>query len=198
MQNPDDNSDWQELLSSGEKHAFNVVYTKLFAEVYHYAKKIVRNTHVAEDITTESFVKLWEIFSRISGVNAARAFLFTATRNACLNAIRSEIRASNRERIFSDQLEDMEDNADITGKVFQFIFNEVEKLPPQEKNVFKLSYLEGKTNEEIAALLDINNQSVRNYKARALKTLRNVCKESNVYSFLLLFTQFQSFVEIPL
>jgi DNA-binding CsgD family transcriptional regulator len=35
-----------------------------------------------------------------------------------------------------------------------------------------MAYLDGMSNSEIAAALDINNQSVRNYKLRAVKTLR--------------------------
>jgi RNA polymerase sigma-70 factor (ECF subfamily) len=61
---------------------------------------------------------------------------------------------------------------DITAATYKYIIDQIDQLPEQMKKVFKMSYIEGLTNEEIAQSLKINNQSVRNHKARALKILR--------------------------
>jgi len=58
------------------------------------------------------------------------------------------------------------------AELLQRIYEEIEKLPKKCRQVFKLAYLDGLSNEEIAELLHINYQSVKNQKVRALKILR--------------------------
>lgn len=169
--------------------AFSFVYERNFAMVYHYAKKLLDDGQEAEDVTSESFVKLWERFAQFTSISAAHSFLMTSTKNACLNRIKLNKRAKEREAFFASLQESLGDftaKEEITGSIYQYIFDEIEKLPSREKKVFKLSYLESKSNEEIAALLNINNQSVRNYKARALKSLRKVFQHKDVLAVFLI------------
>ena len=44
------------------------------------------------------------------------------------------------------------------------LYDAINKLPDQAKKVIILSYLEGKSNQEIADALQINLQTVKNYK----------------------------------
>jgi len=171
-----------------EREAFETVYRTHYISIYHFAKKFVRDAQVAEDITTEAFLKLWERFSKFSNPQTMKSFLFTVAHNACINHARGEQRLAAREAEFShlyvadagDRLAEEE----IRGRVYQHIYAEIEKLPAQEKRVFKMAYVEGLSNEEIAAQLGINNQSVRNHKARALKTLRLSLLGKNIFAFL--------------
>jgi len=173
---------------TGRGKAFADVYQKHFALVYHYAKKILDDAGEAEDIASESFVKLWEQFSVFDDEAAMRSYLITVTRNACLNRIKLNKRARDREALFASS-DQADDNAvtreEVTGRIYQYIYDEIEKLPAQEKKVFKMSYLEGKSNEMIATLLQINNQSVRNHKARALKALRKVLHQKDIWPVFL-------------
>jgi len=176
-------ADWLLLKQSDSPKAFSVIYQRHFALVYHYAKKMLENAQEAEDVTSESFVKLWEGFTQFTSAAAVKSFLLAITKNACLNRIKLHKNARDREVFFASLQDTMEDGPgkeEITGIIYQYIFDEIEKLPPREKQIFKWSYLEGKNNEEIAVLLNINNQSVRNYKARALKSLRKVFLHKDV------------------
>jgi len=61
---------------------------------------------------------------------------------------------------------------DVKTLVLKAIHKEIEKLPRSCRQVFKMAYLEGLSNSQIAETLSINNQSVRNHKLRAIKILR--------------------------
>jgi RNA polymerase sigma-70 factor (family 1) len=174
-------------IASGDKDAFAVIYQQHFAAAYHFAKRFVTDTQTAEDITTEAFVKLWERFSQFSSLSGIKSFLFTSIKNACINHARSAKRTTKRESEFTYLLNGHDEpQENITGEVYQHIYNEIEKLPSQEKRVFKMAYLEGLSNEAIAQELGINNQSVRNHKTRALKTLRNTLSEKDLYALFML------------
>jgi RNA polymerase sigma-70 factor (family 1) len=170
------------------KDAFN----SNFAWLYSYSKKMVQNDQVAEDITIESFSKLWERLDGFSNKNAIRSFLTLTARNACLNYIRDNAKRHTRQQDFlylvETETSSYEDNLKMTANIFQLIYNEVEKLSPQLQTVFKLAYFEGLSNDEIAAQLHISNQSVRNDKSRALKQLRMAFYGKDLLPlFLLLF-----------
>ena len=188
----DSNDNEHELLkmvATGSREAFEVIYKMHFIAVYHFAKRFVSDTQIAEDITSESFLKLWERFNHFNSLHGIKSFLFTSAKNACINQNRSYQRVQAREQEFAylSSTENVDPfDAEIKAKVYQHIYNEIEKLPEQEKKVFKMAYLQGMNNEEIAEKLGINNQSVRNYKARALKKLRLIFKDKVVYAYFLI------------
>ncbi|MES1160647.1 MAG: sigma factor-like helix-turn-helix DNA-binding protein, partial [Bacteroidota bacterium] len=69
---------------------------------------------------------------------------------------------------------------DLKAEVLKSIHKEIENLPRSCGNVFKMAYLEGMSNSEIAETLQINNQSVRNHKQRAIKLLRLALLNRNI------------------
>lgn len=73
----------------------------------------------------------------------------------------------------------------IEGQLFSRIHEEIEKLPPHVREVFKLSYIEGLKNAEIAKTLGIKDASVRVRKAEALRMLRIVFNDIDLTIFLL-------------
>lgn len=177
------------LIASGSKEAFEIIYKKNFISVFYFANRFVADKQAAEDITTEIFLKLWERLSNFNNLQSIKSFLLTSVKNACINYNRSDKRALTRNQEFnyltSVDNDDEPFDEDVTGRIYQYIFDEIEKLPTQLKKVFKMAYLEGMSNEQIAKELDINNQSVRNHKVRALKALRGILSDKDVYAYFL-------------
>ncbi len=165
-------------LADGNPLAFKVIFDRYFISGFYFAKHFVTHTQAAEDITTETFLKCWEKCSDFENIHKLQSFLHINTRNACINALHSEKRQTESEKQLSYLLthtgkEGMKQQ-ELTARIYQYVYEEIEKLPAQEKNIFKLAYIDGLSNEEIARQLGINNQSVRNYKTRPLKTMRMV------------------------
>jgi RNA polymerase sigma-70 factor (ECF subfamily) len=130
----------------------------------------------AEDLTADVFVKLWKLRANLQTIKNIEAFLYITGRNACLDFLRHIQRQNMRQKdLIYTLLQEPEEGVldeDVKTLVLQAIHAAIEKLPRSTRNVFKMAYLDGMSNSEIAAALDINNQSVRNYKLRAVKTLR--------------------------
>ncbi len=79
----------------------------------------------------------------------------------------------------------------IPSIVYQYIYDEIEKLPEPTRKIFKMAYVDGLSNEEISLALGLTNASVRNYKTRALKTLRMALLQKDMFAFLLSFFLFK-------
>ncbi|HJU45239.1 MAG TPA: sigma-70 family RNA polymerase sigma factor [Chitinophagaceae bacterium] len=164
-------------MASGEEKAFAEVYRTYFDPVYYYARRFLDNDQDAEDIASTVFQKLWvhrgEPFESVTHL---KAFLYAITRNDCLNHIKLLKRRTERELEVIRRLEGWEEDAfashEFIAEMMKQVDMAIESLPPQAARIFKLAYLEGKNNHEIAAMLDINEHTVRNQKSHALRLLR--------------------------
>ncbi|MET7000367.1 RNA polymerase sigma factor [Chitinophaga defluvii] len=183
-------------LRKGDKAAFEIFYHQEYITVLYTAQRFVADIQAAEDLTTEVFLKLWERLSNFDSLPAMRSFLFVSIKNACLNYLRSEKRASAQYQELSYLLEQDSSegiaNQQLMAAIYRYLYEEIEKLPPQLKRVFKMAYIGGLSNEAIAAELGINNQSVRNDKSRALKQLRLASESWDLFGLLLLCLKIKS------
>jgi len=170
---------------NGDERACRLLYTQFYRSVCYFVKNIVDNIDQAEDITSESFIKLWAYRETMVSVSQVKSFLYTSSRNAALNYLKA-LRVRSRSQ--DDLVRTMESSAEqdhfmarmIKAQLLQHIYDEIERLPPQLHAVFKLLYVEGLTTKEIATQLDIREQSVRNAKTKALAILRHTLTKSNV------------------
>jgi RNA polymerase sigma-70 factor (ECF subfamily) len=162
--------------SQGDSVAFTAIYNRYYSRLYYFVKKFVPEREDAEDITADIFAKLWKMRHNLHTIKNIEAFLYITGRNACLDFLRHIQRRNLRQKellytLLQQSGEGVLDE-DIKTRVLQTIYAEIENLPRSTRQVFKMAYLEGMSNGDIAAALSINNQSVRNYKLRAVKLLR--------------------------
>jgi len=174
-------------LAAGEQSAFQFLFHQHYKALCYFANSIVQDTQEAEDLVQESFSKLWHKRADFQSASAIKAFLFIATKNACLNFLKSRERLTLREKEFTY----LQSHADAgfdplvaETEIITHLYNEIEALPGQCKRIFKMSYLEGKKNDEIADALQISYNTVRAQKLRALKLIRSSLLKKNMLPML--------------
>lgn len=168
----------------GDAGAFSAIYNKYFHTLYSFVRKFIPEKEDAEDITAEIFLKLWRLRANLESIKNIEAFLYITARNACLDFLRHMKRQSEREKellyMLLQQPADSLLEDDVKTEVLKAIHQEIFRLPESCRRVFEMAYMEGRSNEEIAAVLKINNQSVRNHKQRAIKLLRLTLLNRNI------------------
>ena len=125
-----------------------------------------------------------------------KAFLFVAVRNACIDHLRKMKRRNKSTLEFeylSKRHEQFYETELIASKVLQLIYAEVELLPHQCKQVFKLIFIDNKSTSDIAIEMAISPQTVLNQKAKALQKLRLALQKEGLYSSMELFYCFLLF-----
>jgi RNA polymerase sigma-70 factor (ECF subfamily) len=173
----------------GNSRAYTAIYNLCSPATYYFARRFVNDREVAEDITADAFIKLYRLQGNFDSLPGIQAFLRVTTRNACLNHLR-DVKARDMQKqnlvylLSQDQAEESPLDQ-YQAQLLQRIYEEVEKLPKKCKQVFQLAYIDGLKNEEIAGMLGINYQSVKNQKARALKILRLTLTRGFMATFLL-------------
>jgi RNA polymerase sigma-70 factor (ECF subfamily) len=155
-----------------------------FEKVFHlfhpalcfFARRLVNDAAIAEDIVTDVFVKFWEKRSDFNTVYSVKAFLYISTRNACLNhnhkvQYQSRIRENIRQQ--SNEIEVNELNEVIHAQVVHQVYNIVNDLPEKCKEVMLLSYSKGLDCHEIARRMRLSVHTVRNQKNRGVHLIKN-------------------------
>ena len=173
----------------GSKEAFAEVYNAHYSRLYAFIKKLVDDKEEAQDITTETFVKLWKLHANFNTAENIKAFLYITARNACMDFLRYRQRQiTNKQEFNYVQLQQegtvSTSNDEIKTLVLQHIHNEIENLPAQCKRIFKMAWLDGRKNAEIAFAMNLTEQTIRNQKARAVKILRLALANYNIELFV--------------
>lgn len=159
----------------GEEKATKLLFDSFFKPLCFFGEQILADRHAAEDIATESFLKLLDRRADFAGMAEMRSFLFVVAKNACIDFLRKNrhsIPAGNQLGPISQWDEHSVDREILVAKVLQIIYAEIEILPKQCKRVFRSIFIEGKTTYTIAQEMEISPQTVLNQKSKALQMLR--------------------------
>lgn len=160
-------------------------FRKLFDDYYNplcnFAKSILHDSSRAQDAVQDVYVSLW-IKRRSLDHSNLKSYLFTSTRNKCIEILRSQaldlkMRTENQRRIemSSSLIIDEEANKYLLKEK---LYNSIRQLPPKCQEVFSLSKLNGLTYSEIADRLDISVKTVENQMGRALRLLREIIADN--------------------
>lgn len=171
-----DGLDIADKLRKGNTHALQAIHCLFYPALRNFATNLLRDSQAAEDILTEVFVMLWQKHADFDSLSNIKAFLFISTRNACINYVKKQKRDSlwkdELSIYLSDDREEFVLNEMIRAEILQQIYEEVESLPAQCRMIFKMSFMEGFTNPQIAEKLNISLSTVKNHKVKALYLLR--------------------------
>lgn len=164
-------------LKVDDENALAIVYQKYSKKIFDSAVFILKDTGWSEDIVQEVFIKFWKSRTLLNESLPIWPFLYTLTKRETLNKLKS-IKSSKV--AFELLLKHSEISADTVNKKIEdkeaalHIYKQLSKLSPQQQIVFKLSKIDGISQQEIADELHISKNTVKNHMAQAVKFLRKV------------------------
>ncbi|NQX42305.1 RNA polymerase sigma-70 factor, ECF subfamily [Pedobacter steynii] len=170
-----------------EEH-FNNMYRTYFQALCFFSLKMVGDVETAKDVVEEVFTKLILSKREFNETDNARAWLYTAVRNASLDYLKQNKHAKERQFEFSLTWKD-EGSYDfelVRAEVLRKILVEIKELPGHSGKIIEMSYFEGMKNEDIAATLGLSEKTVRNLKSTGIATLKSKIPLDLFLMFLLL------------
>lgn len=155
--------------------SFETLFANHYAKLCYFAMRIVKNGDDAKDIVQETFVNYWNSKDQLALSPAAvNSFLYSSVKNACLNKLRRQ----KLENLFlnKQELNPSEEAVALNLMIRSEVVNEIHKaittLPDGCQKVFRMGYLEGLKNPQIAIELGISVNTVKTQKKRGLQLLR--------------------------
>lgn len=155
--------------------SFEELFRDNYAKLCHFAIQFLKDDDTAKDIVQEVFVTYWNMPDKPAydaiGVNS---FLYSSVRNACLNKLR---RQKLEQGFLNEQDADpAEDavalNSMIRSEVIAELHKVITTLPDNCQKIFRMGYLEGLKNPQIANELGISINTVKTQKKRGMQLLK--------------------------
>jgi RNA polymerase sigma-70 factor (ECF subfamily) len=159
---------------NGDLLAFERLYRDNERKVFALCLRMSSDAALAEELTQEVFVRAWRKLGTFRGESAFSSWLYPMTVNVALSERRSRRRRDARIVATEDpaQLE-RAPRAPRPEAGFD-LEKALATLPPGARAVFVLHDVEGRTHEEIAALLNLASGTSKAQLHRARRLLREV------------------------
>jgi len=170
------------------------LFRKYYARLVHFACQFSKDRESAEDIVQEAFIKYWDLKNQLATEEAAvKSFLYTAVKNASLNAVRhlKVVDSFAAQAQVSEVEEETAIHAIIRSEVLGELHNAIASLPESCQKVSRMGFLEGMKNHEIAQELGVSINTVKTQKKRGLELLRNRLKPEVISLLLILLSSNQ-------
>lgn len=163
------------LLKKDDERAFTAIYGRYAGSLTGFASAKLYSLEDSRDLIHDLFVKLWEERKQLQIDRNLQAYLFTLIRYRIIDKIRKNMtREDYAGMILALKLSyESETEKQIAAKELkQGVEQALEKLSPRVREIYHLSREEHLSIPEIAARLQLSEQTVKNQLSFALKHLR--------------------------
>lgn len=159
---------------------FEKFFKENFSPVYVFMKRYTGDSGLAADLTQEAFVRLLEQGDKIILEKYGKVYLYTIARRLYWHHCRHLQAEENYvARLNENEADDYNLLKEMTRQeTLQVLRIAIKKLPPRTKQVILLN-LEGKSNAEVAGLLKISLNTVKDLKKSAYVALRKLLSKDD-------------------
>lgn len=180
-------------LKTGSEEAFSFIYQLHVNHIYSFSLKILKSPVLAEDLTQEVFVRLWENSAHLDPKLSLQGYLFTIARNLSLNVIRK----AARETIITDEIarhafDKCEDGLAYSEhmQTKAFISRAIELLPSQRRKIYELCHGQGYSYKQAAEELGLKDATINSQMVKAIRSIRQYLIRNGALVVLLIVRPF--------
>jgi RNA polymerase sigma-70 factor (ECF subfamily) len=164
-----------ERAQQGERGALEELYLLHFDRIYGYLHLSVGNRHDAEDLTTQTFLRMLEAIGRFRWQSAPfSAWLFRIAHNLAMDHFRASRRWQPEEEVPEPEgaQESSAEDAAFESIGRRSMFELIENLSHEQQQVLTLKFVFNFSNGEAATILDKSEGAVKSLQHRALASLQ--------------------------
>lgn len=170
----------------GDATAFDELVRRYMPRIYTFSYRLSGDQHIAEDVTAETFVKVWKKLDSFDETKSFTSWLFRIARNTAFDIFRKR-----KDVVFSrmatedetDITEDIADERDLADREFdkevsrELLEKSLATLSLTRRSIVLLHDVDGLTFDEIAHVVEKPMNTVKSHYRRALAQLRATVTE---------------------
>ena len=156
------------------RKVFSKIYDQYLDKIYRFIFLKVNSQEIAQDLTSETFLRAWQAFKNQKKIGNPSAFLYKIARNLVTDYYREKGRVQFVSAEFTpiiDPRQNLEEKA-LANLDFETIRLALQNLKEDYQNVIIWHYLDGLPISEVAQLLGRTEEATRVLLHRALNSLR--------------------------
>jgi len=165
----------------GSQKAQFQLYKLYYRPMYSICMRIINNETEAEDVMQEAFLNAFKKIDTYKGEVSFGAWLKKIVINRSLDILKKRKVKFEEINEKTNQLPDYQ--MKIKEVNMTVIKDAIQKLPDGYRVVLSLFLIEGYDHEEISEILGISNSNSRTQYLRAKNKLRELLKDTEVYSY---------------
>ena len=181
------------LAKKGDGRAFEQIVLQTERAVYNLALSIVKKKEDAEDVTQETYLRLWRVASELKLEGSLKLYILKAARNLALDLIRKNSKRDEIDTVIldadgefeidiADDSPDSRPDASYLRKVEkETVLQSIEELPSAAREMIVLRDIEGLSYAEIGAMLGIAEGTLKSKLFRARERLRKIILSKNIF-----------------
>jgi len=157
---------------NGDREAARALTLRLTPKVVGFSARMLHDVSEAEDVAQEAMLRLWRVAPKWrQGEAKVTTWLYRVVMNLCTDRLR------RKRAVALDAIEEPVDEtpgveAKMTADVrVQALHEALQDLPERQRQAVILRHIEGVSNPEIAAVMDISTEAVESLTARGKRAL---------------------------
>lgn len=166
---------WFRQFKAGDQRAFKYVFDLHVRGIRYFLQSIVKDENAADDLASKVFLKVWHNRGKIKNEDHLKHYLFATARTIAIDHLRQKKRQfwsiADQEGLPGAET-DRIDAKIVQAELLDEIRTCIDRLPGKNKNILRMYFFEQKSTDEIALMLGMTPQAVRNAKVRSLEKLR--------------------------
>ena len=169
---------------NGDESALNIIVRRHLKSVYNFAYRLTGSAQNSEDITQETFIKIWKNIKRYDPNQEFKTWLLVVAKNTAIDWLRkrkdfvfSNFETKEGKNLITDFLADpapLPDKIAIQAEDKKFVGGLLDRLSPPDREIISLRYDDSLTFEKIGRILGRPLNTVKSRHRRILVLLRKI------------------------
>lgn len=179
-----------EAFKKGDEHAFSIIFRDHYDFLYDYGLKLSQDEALVKDSIQELFIAMWRNKANLGEAYSIRHYLGKSLRRKIIRKLKPEsIRVGldeapgHESRSFAFHDTETENAGKNSGDQREQAVALLKTLPGKQQEVLFLRFYNELSFSEIADIMELNYQTVRNYAVLAIKNLRKKL-DGNEHDFM--------------
>ncbi len=163
-------------IQKGNIQSFDALYNRYSLKIYRTLLKMVKEELVAEELLQDVFVKIWDKKLLIDPEMPFGAFLYRVTERLVYDYYRKIGREERFKKEVVNNYNGLDCNTEETiqyKETLGVLYTAIDQLPIQQKQVFTLCKMEGKSYTEVSKIMGISVSTINGHIVKSTKYIKH-------------------------
>lgn len=165
-------------MKSGDHDSFSLIFKFYYPLLYSYGIKLVPLSDFVRDQIQDLFIGIWQSKDSLGDISNLKAYLFVSLRRRLFAEKKSNLNTDSLEEVSKEDFRSLVfepgeflDKEYVSGILKEKLVANLNSLPLAQREIIFFRFLHQLTYKEIANILNVNEQSVKNIMPKILQKL---------------------------